>query len=138
VRLLNPINPCKKRCPFEIAALILVFFGGILMSFIYLGLGLTADDSITPFLPFFLALLVGACLFGGILKSLPVLLLGVFLVGYAPLQILLGIGLIHEGHSLAPWVILHFAVLLVASLGTWSGRVIAQSAGRRLRKSSIQ
>ena len=129
--------PGKDYKAFEIVALILMFFGGILMSFVSLGVGLTADGGITPFLPFFLVLLVGAALFGGILKSHPVVLLGVFLVGYAPLQILLGIALIQEGNSVAPWVILHLAVLLVASLGIWSGRVIAQSAGRRMRRSSI-
>lgn len=108
------------------------------MSFASLGVGLTAGGGITPFLPFFLVLLVGAALFGGIVKSHPVVLWGVFLVGFAPLQILLGIALIQEGYySVLPWVLLHAGVLLVAALGILIGRAIAQSAARRMRKSSI-
>jgi len=134
----KPRTPGKNYNPFEIVALILVFSGGILISFAWLGVGLTAGGGITPFLPFFLVLLVGAALFGGVVKSHPVVLFGVFMTGYAPLQILLGIALIQEGYySVLPWGLLQAGVLLVAALGILIGRAIAQSAGRRMRRPSI-
>jgi hypothetical protein len=115
----------------DVAGLLLIFFGGFLVAFAAFGLALAGGEGMTFILPLLVLLFVCTVIPGVMVKKHPVLLWGVFGLGYAPFQILLGAGLIREGSPLAPWVILHAGVLLFAALGILIGRATGQWAGRK-------
>jgi hypothetical protein len=113
----------KNYNSIDILGLMLGFFGGGFVSFACLGLALTAEDSLVFILPVMVLVLVCSAVPGAIAKKNPVLLWFFFITGYAPLQVLLGAGLIFEGSSVGVWVVTHLAVLLLAALGIWIGSI---------------
>jgi hypothetical protein len=108
---------------------LLGFTGGVFAGLTCLGLGLMARDVPTFILPAMVIVLVCSVIPGAIAKTRPVLLWGIFLFGYAPLQVLLGAGLISEGSSVGVWGITHLTVLLLAALGIWTGRALGYWVG---------
>jgi hypothetical protein len=116
----------------DIVGFTLGVMGGVFNSLTCLGLGLMARDAPTFIFPVVVLVLVCSAVPGTIAKKHPLLLWGMFVAGYAPLQVLLGTALIGEGSPVGLWVITHLAVLLLAALGIWIGRAIGHWAGHQL------
>jgi acetyl esterase/lipase len=108
----------------DVVGFLLGIMGGFLVSSFCFGLALTAGDASAFILPVIALVLVCSAVPGSVAQKHPVLLWGLFVAGYLPFQVILGAALIGEGNSVALWVITHLAVVLLAALGIWIGRVV--------------